>query len=127
MSTSTLQGKYRLAVQSGTKGYFGEIILDVEHGGPSSDIEIEFDPVHASQWQIGARFGLEYVLEHGPRRILFPEGGRIHVSRIEGHPVDTSNAVVAYVAALALVDALGVSPRKMPQLDAENALLVFPK
>lgn len=127
MSASSLQGKHRLAVQSGNKGYFGDITLDVEHGGPTGAVEIDFDPVHASQWQIGARFGLEYILEHGPRRALFPEGGRIYVSRIEGHPVDTNNAVIAYVAALALSDALGVSPRKMPQLDTENALLIFPK
>lgn len=127
MSTSTLQGKYRLAVQSGNKGYFGEIILQVEHGGPSGDVEIEFDPVHASQWQIGARFGIEYIIEHGPRRTLFPAGGRIHVSRIEGQPVDTSNAVIADVAALALVDALEITPRKMPELDAENSLLIFPQ
>lgn len=127
MSTSTLQGKYRLAVQSGNKGYFGDVALDVEHGCSTGEIEIEFDPAHASQWQVGARFGFEYILDHGPRRALFPGGGRIHVSRISGHPVDTNNAVIAYVAALALADALGISPRKVPQLDAENALLIFPK
>jgi hypothetical protein len=114
MSTS-LEGKNRLAVQQGNKGYFGEVALDVELTSQSGEVEIEFDPAHAAQWQTGARFGIEYVLEHSSRRPLFAHGGRIHVSRIQGHPVDTNNEVIAYVAALALVDALGINPRKMPR------------
>lgn len=127
MSTSISEGKNRLAVQHGNKGYFGEVTVDVERTSPSGMVEIDFDPVHAAQWQTGARFGIEYVLEHTSRRSLFPDGCRIHVCRIEGHPVDTNNEVIAYVAALALVDALGITPRKMPKLDAEKGLLIFPK
>ena len=96
-------------------------------GSPNGAIEIDFDPVQASQWQTGARFGIEYILEHSSRRSLFPEGGRIHVTSIEGHPVDTNNAVIAYVAALALIDALGITARKIPELDTEKAVLIFPK
>ncbi|HET6882712.1 MAG TPA: hypothetical protein VFI31_21265 [Pirellulales bacterium] len=127
MSTSLSVGKNRLALKSGNKGYFGEVELDVERDGDGGAIEVDFDPVAASRWQTGARFGIDYVLEHSPRRTLFPNGGRIHVSRIEGHLVDTTNAVIAYVAALALIDALGVQPREMPTLDVEKGLLVFPK
>lgn len=127
MSSSITEGKNRLAVQHGNKGYFGEVALDVERTCQSGTIEIDFDPVHATQWQTGARFGIEYIIEHSPRRTLFPDGCRIHVSRIEGHPVDTNNEVIAYVAALALVDALGVTPRKMPELDTEKGLLIFLK
>jgi hypothetical protein len=126
MSTS-FEGKNRLAVQCGTKGYFGEVVVDIERTSQSGAIEIDFDPTRAAQWQTGARFGIEYVLEHSSRRTLFPGGGRIHVSRIEGHPVDTNNEVIAYVAALAIVDALGIKPRKMPELDAEKGLVIFPK
>ena len=127
MSTSLSVGKNRLAVQSGNKGYFGEVELDVERHSPGGAIEVEFDSVGASQWQTGAQFGIDYVLQHSSRRTLFPNGGRIHVSRIEGHLVDTTNAVIAYVAALALIDALGVKPREMPTLDAEKGLVIFPK
>lgn len=127
MSTSISGGKNRLAVQHGNKGYFGEVALDVERMSPSGTVEIDFDPVHATQWQTGARFGIEYILEHSSRRALFPDGGRIHVTRIDGHPVDTNNEVIAYVAALALIDALGITPRKLPELDVEKGLLIFPK
>ncbi|MGH7137407.1 MAG: hypothetical protein ACREHD_16815 [Pirellulales bacterium] len=127
MSTSLSAGKNRLAVQFGNKGYYGEVELDVERSSPTGAIEVEFDPVAASQWQTGARFGIDYVLEHSSPRTLFPNGGRIHVSRIQGHLVDTNNAVIAYVTAMALIEALAVKPREMPALDAEKGLLIFPK
>lgn len=101
--------------------------MEIDRHNNRGDIEISFDPVHASEWQVGARFGIEYVLEHTPRRALFPDGGRIHVSRTVGHPVDTNNLVIAYVAALAMVDALGINARDVPELDAERGLIVFPK
>ena len=126
MSSSTSQGKHRIAVQSGPKGYFGEVAVDVEREVNNGIVEISFDPVHAPQWQTGTKFGIEYILEHLSRR-LFPDGGRIHVSRIEGHLVDTNNVVIAYVAALALIDALRIELRKVPELDPEKGLVIFPK
>lgn len=126
MSTST-SGKYRVARQSGNRGYFGEVEVEVDRDLGNGSIEISFDPIHASAWQVGARFGIEYVLEHTPRRTLFPHGGKIHVSRIVGHLVDTNNLVIAYVTALAVIDALGTDAQDVPELDPERGLIVFPK
>lgn len=127
MSTSLSQGKHRVAVQSGSRGYFGEVVVEVERYGNEGTVEINFDAVYATRWQAGARFGIEYVLERVSRRKLFPDGGRIYVSRIEGHLVDTNNVVIAYVAALAIIDALGIDAREVPELDAEKGLVIFPK
>lgn len=126
MSTS-ISGKHRLARQSGKWGYFGEVAVDIDRDGSGGAVEITFDPVHALQWQIGARFGIEYVLEQVSQRELFPNGGKIHVSRIVGHLVDTNNVVIAYVTALAVVDALGIEARKVPELVADQGLVIFPK
>ena len=62
------------------------------------------------------------------KRDYFPNGIRVHVACIEGHEVDTDNTLIAYVAANALFQALGIAnPKKCPNLIAEQGLIVFPK
>jgi len=122
-------GEYRLAKQQGKWGYFGEVALQVETNGGSGAIEVDFDANQAQEWQAGARFGIDYVLEHLPIRKLFPQGARIHVESINGHLVDTTNTVIAYAAANALLRALEIEmpEAKKPNFDAEKGLFVFPK
>ncbi|MGO9923692.1 MAG: hypothetical protein ACLQIB_54435 [Isosphaeraceae bacterium] len=121
------RGEFKIAKQSGPRGYFGRVSLDVEPGEGSGP-EVVFDRTCAPRWQSGVRFGIEYVFEHIPKRKDFPRGMRVHVDCIEGHEVDTSNTLIAYVTANALFQALGIDePKKRPSLDEDRGLVVFPK
>jgi hypothetical protein len=97
----------------------------------SGVVSIDFDAANARDWQTGARFGIDYVLEHIPKKKLFPKGARIHVDSIQGHVVDTTSAVIAFAAANALLSALGLdaesSNTKRPNFDREKGLFVFPQ
>ena len=120
------RGEFRLATQSGSRGFYGVVTLDVE--GPTSDgaVSVEFDRQCAEMWQLGARFGIDYVLERISTRSCFPKGGRIIVRSIVGQPVDTSNLTIAYVAAEALLQALGIQTNKRPNIDLVNGVYSFP-
>ncbi len=121
------RGEFAIAKQAGPKGYFGKVALEVEPTENDGAITVDFDEQRARLWQQGARFGIEYVLEHIPRRKYFPKGGRVHVDCIEGHEVDTNNVLIAYLTANALFEALGIKPTKRPNLDEVGGLFVFPK
>ena len=120
-------GEFKLVDQLGEKGYFGKVSLEVEAMENKGAITVNFDERNAAGWQSGAAFGIEYVLEHVAKHELFPHGGRVRVSSIQGHPVDTNNVVIAYVTAMALLKALGVEPFKRPDFNRESGLFVFPK
>ena len=101
--------------------------MSVDANGGTGTIKVDFDPDRAAEWRIGAHFGIDYVLERIPRRKLFPKGATIHVESIQGHAVDTTNVVIAYAAANALLHALDleVSETKVPNFDKEHGLFVF--
>jgi hypothetical protein len=122
------RGEFSIARQSGQRGYFGRVSLDVESAESAGDVQIDFDRSCAARWQRGASFGIAYVFVHISKRAYFPKGARVHVDCIEGHEVDTDNSLIAYVTANALFQALGISePKKRPNLDEENGFVVFPK
>ena len=121
-------GEFKVAKQAGARGYFGRVSLDAELDSGSGAIQVEFDRDRANRWQSGARFGIDYVLEHIPKQKYFPNGIRVHVACIEGHEVDTDSSLIAYVTAIALFQALGiVNPKKRPDLIEETGFVVFPK
>lgn len=127
MQDTIKKGDFRIAKQIGPRGYFGEVALEVETCDCDGAIKVDFDPHRASRWQSAARFGIDYVLEHLPARNFFPNGGRVFVRCIQGHEVDTSNALIAYVAAEAMLQALGADTAKRPGLDEMNGIVTFPK
>jgi hypothetical protein len=121
-------GEFKIAKQAGQRGFFGRVSLDVEDLESSNEVQVDFHDTCADRWRSGARFGIDYVFEHIPKRKYFPRGVRVHVGCIEGHEVDTDNALIAYVTAIALFQALGIAePKKRPKLDEEQGLVVFPK
>jgi hypothetical protein len=96
-----MSAEEKLATQVGSKGYFGKVTLEAESIDGQGDVTVDFDPAHAHRWQSGARLGFDFVLEHISKRQIFPQGGRILVSYIGGHEVDTTNVVIAFVTAKA--------------------------
>ena len=120
------RGEYKLADQIGTKGYFGKVTLETEPSEVGGEVAVCFDQPNAADWQSGAKFGIDYALEHISKRKYFPEGGRVRVLSIEGHVVDTNNVVIAYVAAQAMFRALGIEPSKGPNFDGSSGTFTFP-
>ena len=117
---SMISGDYKIAKQRGQKGYFGRVALDAQP--TESGVQVDFDAACASCWQSGVRFGIDYFFDHIP----IVGGVRIHVVCVEGHEVDTNNALIALAAANALFQAFGIAEsKKKPQLDEENGLVVF--
>jgi hypothetical protein len=121
------RGEDRLATQVGPKGYFGKVTVEAEPTESGGAVTVDFDSSISEKWKSGASFGIEYVLEHISTRTLFPNGGRVRVVSIGGHPVDTNNVVIAFVAANALYKALGVQPTKKPEFDKDTGTFTFPK
>jgi hypothetical protein len=118
-------GECKVAKQSGQKGYFGRVVLQAEPKG-DGEISVEFDEKNATRWQSGVRFGIDLVLEHVPKRTVYPKGFRILVSSIEGHDVDTTSSLIAYITARAMFQALGVEQmNNQPSLDMDKGLVEF--
>ncbi len=120
------KGDFKIAEQIGARAYYGQVALEAD-ASDSGEVTIDFAQPSATRWQSGATFGIDYVLEHIPTRKIFPHGGRIRVTNIEGHEVDTNNVVIAYVAAHALLNALGLDPAKKPDFDGSSGMFLFPK
>ena len=120
-------GECKVAKQSGQKGYFGRVVLEAQ---PKDDgeITIEFDEHRANRWQSGARFGIDYASEHVSKRAVYPKGLKIRVTTIEGHDVDTTTSLIAYITAHAMFQALGVEDAgKMPSVNFDTGLVEFAK
>ena len=120
-------GECKIAKQLGRKGYFGRVVLEAE---PTDDgeVAVEFDKEKASRWQSGVRFGIDYALEHVSERTVYPNGLRIRVNEIEGHEVDTTTSLIAYIAARAMFQALGIEPAsELLSVDFDKGLVEFAK
>jgi hypothetical protein len=111
------RGEYTLAAQVGSKGYYGKVALEIEPEEPSGTVTVEFDEAGVQKWRSGARFGIDYVLEHIPSKKVFPKGARITVHAIQGHEVDTNNVVIAFATANALLSALDIPFPRKPEMD----------
>jgi len=117
-----MKGYFRLAVQHDNWGYFGAVSIDVEvrlGGG----IEIIFD-CDDLQWRAGVGFGLAHAYEKafGGR-----SGAVVHVTEIRGHDVDTTETVMAYVAANAFFDAVKAEQPAALAMDRSAGVFTFPK
>ena len=121
-------GNFELKEQSGNKGFFGRVSLQAEPQ-LNGEFQVEFDQQNAQRWQSAAQFGVDYFLEHIPKKKLFPTGLRVFISEIDGHEVDTTNLVIAYVTVNALMRALQgqVTLKRQPTLDVAEGTIEFPK
>jgi hypothetical protein len=115
-----------LVVQVGSRGYYGKITVELVATDDGSDVTVEFAPNVGTLWRPGAAFGIHYVLDRVAKRKFFPNGGKVRVTSITGHAVDTTNLVIAFVAARALYKALGIQPTKPPQFDEQTGVFGFP-
>lgn len=115
-----------LAQQIGSKGYFGKIRLAVEPVN-SMTITVAFDETYCQDWRIGTEFGIVYGWELYRRSQPVMKGLRVQVVEICGKPADTTNLVVAFVAAHALWDALEWAPPKAPVFDPKGGCFTFSK
>ena len=110
------RGEDKLVAQVGSKGYFGKVTIEAEPAETDGKVVVDFAPTIPEEWQSGAAFGIQYVLDHIAKRKLFPKGGRIRVLFLEGHDVDTNNVVIAFVAATRALQSSRRSANKTTRL-----------
>lgn len=120
---STNEHTFRIAEQSGAWGFYCEIALTV------SVLKQRELQVHHSgtddPWKVAVDFGLQYAWEH--LRPGNQQGVLVRVVATKTHPVDSSNSVVAYAAAMCLFKALGYTGKSSPKFLREEAAFWFPK
>lgn len=121
-----MHGKFELACQHGDWGYYAVVSLEVEvikNGGGLAVVFRDND----SGWKDGVQFGIAYADEKF--RLLQSESvaTRVHVIEVEGHPVDTTTTVAAFVAAKAFFHAIGMAPPSGLRLVEESGEFIFPK
>lgn len=80
-------GEFRLAVQHGQRGYFGDIQLEVEVLEDGSGVEISI-PEDVDHWRHGICFGIAYACEKS--RTLRAKAARVRDIDARGHAVDTT-------------------------------------
>jgi hypothetical protein len=121
-------GQFELREQAGSRGYFGRVSLQAEPQ-VNGEFEVKFAEDLGSEWQSAARFGVDYFLEHIPKKKVFPTGLRVTISEIVGHPVDTTHLVIAFVTVNALSQALQdqVTLKKLPTVNLAGGTFEFPK
>jgi hypothetical protein len=119
-------GEFVLAKQLGSKGYYGRIRLAVEPT-ISRMLTVDFQAGTEQQWRSGAEFGIVYGWELYHRGHPAVGGLQVRVLEIHSQPVDTTNLVIAFVAANALWNALEWLPTRLPTFDLKNGIFSFPK
>jgi hypothetical protein len=120
------RGDFRVATQHGNWGYFGAVELEAEILSSGTGVEVVIPP-EIAEWRAGIRFGIAYAYEKcaglgSPRNAV-----RVAVIRAEGHAVDTTELVMAFVSAHALWRALNETPVRTPSLNAAEGIFAFPK
>jgi hypothetical protein len=120
-------GIFELKEQSGAKGYYGKVLVEVEPDDTKKGCEIIFSETKANnkEWQDAARFGIEYAYSHIPKRELQSKGHKILVRLLQGHPFDTDSLIIAYAAVRALLNAFGKNEPDLVTFDVEGGRIIF--
>ena len=112
--------------QYGNWGYFGSVEIEVEVLSHGTGVEIMI-PIEMTQWRAGINFGICYGYEKCEHLGSPPSAIRVAVIRAEGHAVDTSELVMAFVSANALWEALNETPTRRPSLNAAEGTFTLSK
>jgi hypothetical protein len=120
------QEEFTLIQQVGGKGYYGKVRLGVDTAD-SVGITIHLDETSGNDWRVGAEFGIVYGWEIYRRHQPKVKGLSVRVLEITGKVIDTTNLVIAFVAANALWKALVWTPPKPPVFDPKTGFFSFSK
>jgi hypothetical protein len=120
---SKIEGSYRIATQSGLRGYLAELTIQVDLRD-EEQLEIAFLSID-KRWRRGVEFGLAYAFEKCAG-VLGPMGAHVAV-QLRGHLVDTTEALAAYAAAMAFFSALRCPAPNGLELRIGTGEVIFPK
>ena len=119
-----MEGMYRLAVQHGKWGYFGVVRLEVDLDSTFNGVRVEFvDAV--TEWRAGVQFGIAYAYEKTAEARRGASGANVKVLEVRGHPVDTTEAVAAFVAANAFFVSVGARLPSGFRLADDTGQIIF--
>jgi hypothetical protein len=120
-------GEFKLAKQVGQMGFYAHVGLSAEPND-NGEVVVEFAEKSGSEWRSGARFGIDYALEHALKETKYQDGLIIRVQMIHGMVCDTTDSLVAYAAARAVFQALGIErTNAMPNFDPDRGVVEFSK
>lgn len=120
-----MQGRGEVRCQVERVGYFAQVIVDV-YANTSLSVVSQNISARFEEYADAARFGIAYAAEHC-RYAGKETSYRVEIMSINGHAVDTAQAVVALAACLAFWDAIGFVSETPPSISAEAGLVCFPR
>lgn len=121
-------GRCNLRRKIGEVGISGEVSVSLllqEDAIPCSGVT--FDGSVSERWRLAVEFGVAYALE----RVSEADRDRIsevQITEVNAHAIDSTSIVVAYVACLAVLNALADTwTSSPPRLDETTCSFCFPK
>jgi len=123
------QGQFKLAVQREQIAYFGVISIDVDLSDDGElTITHKYDDV--LQWMDSIRFGFVYAREKLQSLGVVSTDGGLRIKIIDARwapAIDTTQVIMAYVAAQALFDCFEVAPTPYLSFDDSTGVFGFHK
>jgi hypothetical protein len=123
-----LTGRASLREQIGGKGYFADVSVNAEvESAEKSTLVIAFSDTVAAEWREAAAVGLRIGWRCLPSKHKHAKQASVSITSIDTQPGDTSEVVVIYVAAKALLSLFNAAPANAPVFVAEFGIFLFAK
>ncbi len=125
---SQLTARAQLREQVGGKGYFAEVCVSAAvETAEKSNLSITFSESVVDEWREATAVGLRIGWRCLPSKHKHGKHVMVSVTTIGTQPSDTSEVVVMYVAAKALLSLFGVTRNNAPTFVAEFGIFMFAK
>ncbi len=122
-----ITGKARLSARNGAKGYFAVVELEADIRDGEQSLTIEFAARNANRWKEAAIVGVRNARKQVPVKFTAKLQANVIITNVDWQPVDTTDIVVVYVAAQAVLDMFDVSPRQRPEFVESFGCFLFAK
>lgn len=123
-----LTSNAQLREQIGGKGYFADVSVNADvEPAETSILSISFSESVADEWREAAAVGLRIGWRCLPSKHKHGKQVMVFITVIDTQPGDTSEVVVMYVAAKALLSLFDATPSNAPAFVPEFGIFMFPK
>ncbi len=113
--------------QSGGKGYFAEVELEIHLVEGERNLEILYEDQESPQWREAAVVGVRNAWRHVPAKLTAKAYGSVRIVRIAWQPAETTDMTVVFAVAQGIFNALDVQPREHPEFIESYGAFLFPK
>lgn len=113
--------------QSGGRGYYTEVDLDIHLTEGECGLEIRYEDQASPQWREAAMVGVRNAWRCVPAKVKVKAHATVRVLRIAWQPAETTDITVVYSVAHAVFKSLGIQPREHPKFIESFGAFLFPK